>query len=53
MDPIYKNASQQFYRYSWDTNKNYIINPQAPVYTINGAAGNKEGMTPKPGKYGL
>jgi hypothetical protein len=50
MGPIYKNQSQAFFQYDWDHNKNYIINPQAPIYTVDGSSGNHHSMMSNPSK---
>jgi len=40
MGPTYNNQSQSYQSYSEGQKMNYIINPVAPIYTIEGAAGN-------------
>jgi len=40
MGPVSKNNSAPYYSPSEDTGKHSIINPQAPVYTLDGSAGN-------------
>jgi len=40
MTPLYKNQTQNYQTWAKDSQKNYIINPEAPVYTLESATGN-------------
>jgi len=46
MGPTYKNASLNYSSWSPDHRKTHLINPEGPVYTIEGAAGNSYFMAP-------
>lgn len=48
MGPIYANNSMPFYSPPGDVGTHYIINPQAPVYTLDGSAGNNYYMVTQP-----
>lgn len=42
--PVFNNTLMPFYSPPGDTSFHYIQNPQAPVYTIDGSAGNNDWM---------
>ena len=48
MGPVAGNKSMPFYSPPGDLKYNYIINPQAPVYTLDGSAGNNYYMVSEP-----
>jgi len=48
--PVYKNISRDYYKLDGDNNGHYIINPTAPIYTVDGSAGNAYYMVPETSK---
>jgi hypothetical protein len=50
MGPIALNQSAPYYSPPDDTGKHYIMNAEAPIYTIDGSAGNGYFMIRDPSK---
>jgi len=46
--PVSNNKTQRYFSWTQDTKMNHIINPQAPIYTVEGSAGNSHYMSPSP-----